>query len=441
MARFLVATYPSPGHVAPAAAVVRELTGRGHDVRWYTGSRFAEVVADSGARYCPMAESLDFHYNEIDRAFPGRAQLKGMKQGQFDLVEIFIRPLRQHVSALAALNQEEPADVFLSHTIFYGGGWLHEMGGPPNASIGDTCLTYPSRDAAPWGMGLPPRAGWTGHLRTRAFAAIGRATFFPPVAKAAREVRAELGLPPERIRDLEFGLSPYLHIQLCPPGFEYPRSDLPRQVHYVGAPVPTVPAEFDGNQPSWWPRLSQGQPVVLVTQGTIATDPEDLLVPCLKGLAGADVFVVATTGGADPAGLGEPPPNAVVERFVPYSALLPHVDVMVSNGGYGSVQLAIAHGIPMVVAGTSEDKKEVTAHVGWSGVGINLRTKRPSPRSIAGAVERVLREPAFRERTATLRAQTAGTHPAQAAADLLEKLAANGGAASRTLRPDAETAI
>ena len=121
--------------------------------------------------------------------------------------------------------------------------------------------------------------------------------------------------------------------------------------------------------------------------------------------------------------LGNPPPNAVVERFVPYAALLPHVDVMVSNGGFGSVQLAIAHGVPMVVAGTSEDKKEVTAHVGWSGVGINLRTNRPSPRAIAEAVERVLNEPKFRERTLALQAQTADTSPAKAAADLLEGLA------------------
>ena len=185
--------------------------------------------------------------------------------------------------------------------------------------------------------------------------------------------------------------------------------------------MPQIPAEFE--PPGWWPRLSEPAPVVLVTQGTIATDPADLLTPCLEGLAGADLFVVATTGHADPAALGIPPPNAVAERFVPYSALLPHVDVMVSNGGFGSVQLAIAHGVPMVVAGTSEDKKEVTAHVAWSGVGINLRTNRPSPKAVAEAVQRVLHEPKFRDRALALRAQTQGTSPAKAAADLLEDLA------------------
>lgn len=430
MSRFLVATYPSPGHVGPAAPVVRELTGRGHEVRWYTGRRFVDQVAASGARFCAMPETLDWDYADLNAAHLRRAELKGFKQNQFDLIEIFVRPLGLHLPALRSLLADEPADAFVSHTVFYGGGWLQEMGGPPNASLGDTCLAYPSKDAGPYGMGVAPMSGWVGHLRNRAFHAIGRATFLAPIAKAAREVRAELGLPPVPMRDLEFGLSQYLHIQLCPAGFEYTRSDLPPHVHFVGAPVPPKPAAFD--PPRWWARLSESRPVVLVTQGTIATDPTDLLGPCLEGLADKDLFVVATTGGADPVGLGTPPANAVVEKFVPYGALLPHVDVMVSNGGFGSVQLAIAHDIPMVVAGTSEDKKEVTAHVGWSGAGINLRTNRPSPGRIAEAVTRVLAEPKFRERCRALRAETAGTSAEETAVDLLERLAATGKPVART---------
>ncbi|MGC1419383.1 MAG: nucleotide disphospho-sugar-binding domain-containing protein [Acidimicrobiales bacterium] len=379
------------------------------------------MVTESEARFCVMPENLDWDYRDFNAGFSGRAELKGLKQNQFDLVEIFVRPLGEHLPVLKALLKDEPADVFVSHTAFYGGGWLHELGGPPNATLGDTCLAFSSRDAAPYGMGLAPRGGWEGHMRNRALNAMTRAMFLRPVTKAAREVRAELSLPPVAIRDLEFGQSRYLHIQLCPRGFEYPRSDLPSHVHFVGAPISAKPVEFA--PPSWWPRLSESTPVVLVTQGTIATEPVDLLVPSLEGLAGKNVFVVATTGGADPALLGDAPPNAVVERFVPYSALLPHVDVMVSNGGFGSVQLAIAHGVPMVVAGTSEDKKEVTAHVAWSGTGINLRANRPSSRAIADAVERVLKEPKFRERTLALRASTAGASPAESAADLLEALA------------------
>ena len=49
--------------------------------------------------------------------------------------------------------------------------------------------------------------------------------------------------------------------------------------------------------------------------------------------------------------------------------LLPKTDVFLTNGGYGGVQLALRHGLPIVVTGGQEDKPEVAARVAWAGVG------------------------------------------------------------------------
>jgi UDP:flavonoid glycosyltransferase YjiC (YdhE family) len=87
----------------------------------------------------------------------------------------------------------------------------------------------------------------------------------------------------------------------------------------------------------------------------------------------------------------------------------------------------------MVVAGTTEDKKEVTAHVAWSGVGINMRTNSPAPKAVAESVERVLNEPTFRNRTLALKARVGDMRPAKKAADLLEELAT--GSQATTPRP------
>ncbi len=67
-----------------------------------------------------------------------------------------------------------------------------------------------------------------------------------------------------------------------------------------------------------------------------------------------------------------------MERFIPFDRLLPQVDVFVANGGYGGVQLALSHGVPIVGAGRTEDKIEVNARWprlvwGWTCV--------PRPRS------------------------------------------------------------
>ena len=138
--------------------------------------------------------------------------------------------------------------------------------------------------------------------------------------------------------------------------------------------------------------------MVHVTQGTLDNaDLGRLLVPAMAAMASDDVLVVATTGGPDPEPLRRGlPDNVRLERFVPHDRLLPLVDVMVTNGGYGGVQQALAHGVPLVVAGDSEDKPEVAARVRWSGAGIDLRTGKPHPGTIARSVRQVLTDPSYK---------------------------------------------
>jgi UDP:flavonoid glycosyltransferase YjiC (YdhE family) len=78
--------------------------------------------------------------------------------------------------------------------------------------------------------------------------------------------------------------------------------------------------------------------------------------------------------------------------------LLPKVDVLVTNGGYGSVNQAMSFGIPLVTAGLTEDKADVNARVAWSGVGIDLATNEPSRQGLRSAVRTVLDQPGYRLR-------------------------------------------
>jgi UDP:flavonoid glycosyltransferase YjiC (YdhE family) len=81
--------------------------------------------------------------------------------------------------------------------------------------------------------------------------------------------------------------------------------------------------------------------------------------------------------------------------------------VIVTNGGFGGVQAALAAGVPLVVAGGTEDKPEVAARVAWTGAGIDLRTGTPDAEAVAHAVDTVLTEPAFRQNARRLAADAA----------------------------------
>jgi UDP:flavonoid glycosyltransferase YjiC (YdhE family) len=164
--------------------------------------------------------------------------------------------------------------------------------------------------------------------------------------------------------------------------------------------------------------------VVLATQGTLANeDFSQLIGPALTGLAGEDALVVATTGGPAIEAIPVPiPANARAERFVPYDRLLPKVDVFVTNGGYGSVNYALSLGVPIVVAGDTEEKPEIAARVAWAGAGINLGTGHPRPEQIRDAVRTVLSDPRYRRRAQALQADFARHDARREIAAILEDL-------------------
>jgi UDP:flavonoid glycosyltransferase YjiC (YdhE family) len=197
---------------------------------------------------------------------------------------------------------------------------------------------------------------------------------------------------------------PDLYLQLTAKAFEYPRGEMPDSVRFVGPLLP--PPSTDFLPPPWWDDLDKSGPLVLLTQGTLANDDlGQLMGPALTALAHEDLTVIATTGG--PAAESIPvalPANAKAATFLPFDRLLPKVSVMVTNGGYGAVNHALSLGVPLVVAGDSEEKPEIAARVAWTGAGINLRTGRPSAMQIREAVRAVLTKPQYRQRAQALRA-------------------------------------
>jgi UDP:flavonoid glycosyltransferase YjiC (YdhE family) len=154
----------------------------------------------------------------------------------------------------------------------------------------------------------------------------------------------------------------------------------------------------------WWKELDGSKPVILVTQGTVAnTDLNELIGPTLVGLSTEDVTVIAATGKPDGEIATPVPENAIVTPFIPFLEVLPKVDVFVTNCGYGAVNQALSMGVPLVVAGETEDKAFVAARVAWTGAGINLGTSRPTPEQMCRAVRQVLNEDTYRAKARTLR--------------------------------------
>jgi MGT family glycosyltransferase len=368
-----------------------------------------------------MVSAVDPGESPINERYPERARLEGLAGLKFDLKHLFLDEAPAQIDDVRRLLAERPADAVLVDIGTLGAPMLAALGGPPWATYGVSVLTLGGPDVAPFGTGLPPGDSLPKRLRNRLLNAATDRVLFADVVRHERGIRRRLGIEPRTVPLLESTISPYLYLHSATPAFEYPRRNLPETVHWIG---PLLPEAGDRPSPAWWPELAGDRPVVLVTQGTVATDDGDLIRPTLQALADEPVLVVAA--GASDLDPAEIPANARVEQFVPFARLLPKVSAMVTNGGFGGVQFALANGVPLVVAGTTEEKPEIAARVEWAGAGIRLKTKSPTPQQILQSVRRLLDEPSYAAGARRV-AQDYARHdaPAEAVA-LLEQLAATG---------------
>jgi MGT family glycosyltransferase len=423
MKSYLLCVCPIGGHVAPILTVARHLVSAGHRVRMLTGSRYAPAVSATGAEFVALPEEADFDDRNVDESFPERHRHKGIAALRYDILQVFIAPARYQHRALQQLLAAEPADAVLSDFAFAGmlPSLLSGEPRPPLIILGVLPLTLTSVDTAPYGLGLPPSASPLGRVRNRTLNALVQRVVLRSVRQATDQLLADLGLGPAPVFPLDWYRLADRIVQFTVPEFEYPRSEAPATLTFAGPLLDAAP-RFE--LPAWWADLNSGRRVVHVTQGTLDNvDLSKVVQPTVAALADQDLLVVVATGGRPASELRMAlPDNVRVAEMLPYAELLPKIDAMVTNGGYGGVQIALAHGVPLVVAGAREDKPEVAARVAWSGSGVNLRVERPRPEVIGEAVSNVLTKPGYRGNARRLAEAISKTDPLHTLDEILEQV-------------------
>ncbi len=382
MARVLVCVQPARGHVGPTKPVVAALLAAGHEVAVVTGARYRETFEALGAAVSVLPAEADFDETDLDGTIPGRAGKRGLRLARFELTN-FVRALPHQLSVM-----DLDVDVVLCDPLMMAGLALVRRARRPRLL---TLGFLPFMPPVPTG---PP-----GHpLRGAVLKAL-----VPWVTGPAQQLARELPGGDPGMLFTDWPLHGDGVLQMTCPSFEYPRAGAP--LHFIGPTTESRPDEHP--LPPWWADLDGSRPVVHVTQGTVANDDLGRLVePTIAALAGEDVLVVATTCGGR-LRPGPLPANVRVADFLPYDELLPRCAAMVSNGGYGGVNHALRSGVPLVVVGASEDKREVAARVTWSGAGIGRARASASPRTLRRAVRAVLDDPRYRDRARELAAEMA----------------------------------
>ncbi len=379
--RVLFTCLPFSGHFYPLVPFARALADAGHDVAFAAPAFFASAVEGAEFRHFPAGLA-----QPIDERYPRWRALPGPERDAF-WREVFTDLWPRHtIPDPLALAATWSPDLIVREQTAYGGCIAAERLGVSHASV--------DIDAA----GHPPGND-------------------EPIAEPLHRQRAAHGLPPDP--DLTM-LNRYLTLHPFPPTFHDPAGYLPPTMHFVR---PT-PEDRSGSEvlPRWVESLPDW-PVVYVGLGTVYNQPE-VFRAFIAGLRDEAVTLIVTVGrDQDPADYGPQPGNVHIERYIPLSLLLPHCDVVVTNGGSGTLTAALGHGLPVVVVPIAADQPQNAARCASLGVGVTIGPEERTPTAIRAAVREVLADPTYRQNTERLRDEMVALPGPEYAVALLERLA------------------
>lgn len=195
-------------------------------------------------------------------------------------------------------------------------------------------------------------------------------------------------------------LSPLLQISQTVAGFDFPRHALPRHFHGVG-PLRFVALEHAEQQLPF----AAGRPFVYASLGTLQGHRYGLFHHMARACKGLGVPLLIThCGGLDAAAAERLADEGAVwvSDFVHQPAALARASAVITHAGLNTVLDALEAGTPMLALPIAFDQPGVAARIEHAGVGLRLNHRLASSRRIAAALERLLSEADFSQRSKQL---------------------------------------
>lgn len=392
--RILFTTIPAMGHFHPLVPLAKATQKAGHDVAFASSRSIHPQIEASGF----TAFSIDDSSAEVDRTSVVERvlQLPAGTRSLLASIEVFIGMSAKALPNLLEICKRWQPDLIVREEYEFSGAVAAEVLGLPHAAVQ---VTYSSN----WQTSLG-------------------AEFASFAAHHLDKVRAICGLPSDPNLDM---LYRHLFLSFDPPSLLDPKVMMPATTKHVRAEV------FDRSSlealPDYLTRPFE-RPLIYITLGTEAPNLPTIFPSVyrtiLGGLRDEPGTVVLTVGRKrDPQELGPQPANVHVERYIPQSLLLPHVDVVVTHGGHNTVLAALNLGLPLVFTPFFADQFPNAKRCVELGVGQILGKDELSPENVQRAVREVLRDKRYRENAKRIQAEIEELPGLEYGVELLEALA------------------
>lgn len=423
MSTFLLATWDGGGTIPPELGLAARLVARGQKIVVLSDDTVEQEATAAGATFTPWRRAPQARARDTDRALIRDWEVKSPLAQVRQVGDLlFFGPASRHAADLSEAIDRYAPDVLIVDAMLTGALAAAERSGLPTAAVAPNVNMLRTPGVPPLGSGLRPLRGPIGRARDSALhwlndKLMGTGTL--------NDTRRELGLQP--VRSLEQCMRRAdVAIFLTSESFDFPPARPDPTIVYGGVPIPP-----DEREPVAWapPWPNDGRPAVLLSLSTTYMQQEDLLQRLVDALGMVDCHALVTTGpGLRSRPIGRVPQNVHVVESAPHGAVLPHVELVITHGGHGTVIRSLAAGVPVMVVPISRDQPDNAARAVHHGVGIKV-SKRSTPDKLAAAVRRALADDTMRARATAMAGRLAPDIGAPKAVAALEELAARSNSA------------
>lgn len=383
MSRIAFFCIPAWGHTNPTVEVVRQLTAMGHLVRYYSFEPFREKLESAGAEVVCCDEALPPRPKNLDKKV-GRdfaALVEMVTETTFTLEEKVCREL----------GEFRPNVIVSDSVCFWGKLFAKKLGIPYVCST--TTFAFNQQSAAL----MKPK---TGELLRSLFGV-------PRIGRKMVLLRRH-GYPVDKVTDLLQNDNETNTIVYTSRAFQPMAETFSEHYAFVGPSLPEREERI----------TKRSRPLVYISLGTVIHDRKRFCKHCVASLAEMDADAILSVGTADNLeALGPLPSNIHAEARVDQLAVLQQADVFLTHCGMNSASEAIWYGVPTVLDPQQSEEAAVAARIEELGMGLRLQAETPD--DIRTALETVLTNPVYRERTERIARSFREAGGAKAAAEYI----------------------
>ncbi len=371
MSRVLIYTSPARGHLYPMMDIAIALQGAGHHVVVQTLADERERLAAAGVEHRAIAPAIEALALEDYRGADPMARI-------LRAFDTWLARAPHEVDDLRAACDALAPELLVVDANTWGAAAFAESRGRPWALFMPYALPLASPDTPAFGLGFAPPRHALDRLRDRAIRTVQGAATRSRIGRLDR-LRGELGVPGVGSFDGVFTRADVVLYRTAVP-FDYPRAQWPANVHPIGPGLWAPP----GEAPAWLRELPR--PRTLVSVSTELQEDGAIIETALRALADQPGSVIVTTASLDPERFRAPREHVRITRFLPHAAVVSEVDVVVTHGGMGTTQRALAAGVPVCVVPWGRDQSETARRVEQSGAGVMVPRRRLTPERLRTAV-------------------------------------------------------